>query len=261
MATPKGAGNPFYNPRPDLQTAFNQGTMTDTGSASYQTWDDVVKNDRNVRDALAVSPENATNYLRAAYGLPNTYKVDEQGNIKDTHGFLVRNLWWIAPAALVGGSVLDAVAGGGGSSAGSATPKAGAISGTGAKIGTEIAKNAPKTATNGKSVLDALKSAVSTPKGLAGVAGAGMELARLFRGPGDGAGNPFGASSLEDQAAEALKLQTDRLRATQPVFDSVINQAYGMTPMSYRSQTPPAAFTPNRAREGAYVYESPRFGR
>lgn len=81
---------------------------------------------------------------------------------------------------------------------------------------------------------------------------------------GFGTGNsPFGGgdtAGLMDEARKSLELQRHRVEQAQPVYDTLVNMAYGSSPMTSRGSAP-AGYTPNAAPQGAYAYQGPRFGR
>lgn len=209
MPTPKG-GRPVYNPSPAIQTSINQGGRIKAvaNPSAITDWQQVVDKDENLR---GLTPEAATNYLRATWGLPSTYKLDRTGNIVDAHGYVMRNLWWIGPAALVGASAIGAAVGGGGGAAAlptsvegvtaiHAVPPAVSIGGT---YGTGVV--APVVAaTTGNSVVNAIKK------------GAGSLSARdwadlAFRGVGIGT-TIWGANKASDASKEAADIEAAAYR-------------------------------------------------
>ena len=222
MEANKGAGRPYYRPSPALQTSIGQGTgiTAPPGAAGFTDWQQVVNGDPNLR---GLSPEAATNYLRGAYGLSSDYKLDAKGNIVDTQGFLVRNLWWIAPTALVGGSALGSLGSGGGATAtlGPSTPAniaattaattaggpaapAALTLGAG-KMGAGVLPNIATTAAT-----TALKGGGSTVGKILGLGAAGLGLANSVRQP-----------PANKQLEDLLGIATDRVNSSKPLFDAL----------------------------------------
>jgi hypothetical protein len=122
-------GTPFYNPRPDMQTAFNQGStpVPSASARAAKTYDEIMRLDPNA-DPRRVGPYAAENYMRAVYALSPHYKVNERGEIVNRQNFYQRNQWWIAPATMIGASYIPGGGGAptGGSQAASTAPGAAA---------------------------------------------------------------------------------------------------------------------------------------
>lgn len=106
------------------------------------------------------------------------------------------------------------------------------------------------------SVVDKLKKMITTPDGVKSLVSLIPALSSLRS---SGGGNSFKDTGLEDEIRESLALQRKRLEQTQPVYDTLVNMAYGGTPTRYRGNAP-AGYTPSPGPQGAYQYESPRFG-
>lgn len=116
------------------------------------------------------------------------------------------------------------------------------------------------------SVLSALKGVggkvtdfLTSKNGVRDVAGLASILPML-RASGGGGSSPFG-DVPETEIADAYALQKRRTMATQPAFDALVSQAYGMSPMRYRGAAPEGY--PAAAKEpvsGAYAYRGPSFG-
>ncbi|MEQ1726744.1 MAG: hypothetical protein ABL982_00070 [Vicinamibacterales bacterium] len=276
-------GSPFYNPRPDMQTAFNQGTAQapPAGAQVAKTYDEIMSLDPNA-DPKRVGAQAATNYLRATYGLKPSLRVNDEGKIVDAHGFLARNLWWIGPASIFAAGAVGAL-----SQAGSPTMVGTAVGetntiggvaadgllpatfGTGAGVsvpaaiegagGVTAARQVAQSATGAKGIAGQVVDWAKDPKNLVGLAATIPTAVNALKSPGN---SPFGNAALEAQVNEALSMQTARYKQMQPAVDSLVNQAYGMTPIRYRSAQAPATFTPNQpaAPGTAYAYQSPRFG-
>jgi hypothetical protein len=105
-------GRPVYNPSPAIQSGYLGGSLrSPTGAETFHDWQDVIARDPNLSRLRQQSPESATNYLRAAYGLGTDYKLNAEGQLVDSHNFLMRNLWWLGPAAVVGGGLAGALTG------------------------------------------------------------------------------------------------------------------------------------------------------
>ena len=92
----------------------------------------------------------------------------------------------------------------------------------------------------------------------------GLPLAALIPAMSNlkGSSSPFGGDTagLMDEARKSLELQRHRVEQAQPVYDTLVNMAYGSSPMTSRGSAP-AGYTPNEAPQGAYAYQGPRFGR
>lgn len=136
---------------------------------------------------------------------------------------------------------------------GAVTPSAaaGGSMATGA-AGTAAAGAAPSFASR-------LSNMVTTPKGIAGLAALIPSLRSVLSGGGSssGLGN---ATGIEDEITKALAMQRQRTEQAQPVYDAMVNMAYGMTPTRYRPATAPAGYQPNTPAKDAYQYQAPRFG-
>ena len=76
---------------------------------------------------------------------------------------------------------------------------------------------------------------------------------------GGNSNSPFNDPAVSDEIKQGLALQRKRLEQTQPALDTLVNMAYGMSPTRYRGPAP-AGYTPNEAPQGAYQYQTPRFG-
>lgn len=90
-----------------------------------------------------------------------------------------------------------------------------------------------------------------------------MGLAALLPSLTGGGGNsPFGGDTagLMDEARKSLELQRHRVEQAQPVYDTLVNMSYGMSPKAYRGPAP-QGYTANKAPEGAYEFTAPQFGR
>lgn len=131
------------------------------------------------------------------------------------------------------------------------------------------------------SVLGKLKSLLTSQGGLKDAAGLAALLPLLKSGGGStsgtGAGtatlptdNPFADLALPPaqtyagapaEARDAYALQKRRVDQTQPAFDALVNQAYGMTPTRYRGAPPEGMPAAAQAPvSGAYAYRGPQFG-
>lgn len=135
MATYGGINNrpmaPTYNPA--IATGFyanpaNRGKkLSDLWGMmpAFNSWDDAARHDWSgagqSNPAFAnLSDDGRTNLLRSVYGLSSEYQV-RNGQLVNSRPWLARNAWWLAPAAMVGGSALGALGGaGGGAGAGAA---------------------------------------------------------------------------------------------------------------------------------------------
>lgn len=115
-------GNPMApQPSAAIQTGYyanpaNRGKRPEEITATlprFTSWDEAL---RHPSIASLGSDEARTNYLRDVYGLSGELKV-ENGQVVNRRGFLARNAWWLAPAAMVGASAAPAVLGGGGTGA------------------------------------------------------------------------------------------------------------------------------------------------
>lgn len=128
-----------------------------------------------------------------------------------------------------------------------------AAGGAGAAAAVNAAGKAAKSLGGG--VLDALKD----PKNIAGLAALIPLLMQTFKGGDQGA---FGGDAMNDEIAQSLALQRQRVEQTQPVFDTLVNMAYGGAPTRYRG-APPAGYPASAQAPvaGPYQYQGPRFGR
>lgn len=105
----------------------------------------------------------------------------------------------------------------------------------------------------GSSVIDKIIKAATSPGEIATLA---TLLPSLI---GGGHSSPFGDVNVSDELSKTLALQRGRMEQAQPVYDTLVNMAYGMSPTRSRGSAP-AGYTPNPAPSGAYQFEAPRFG-
>lgn len=101
-----------------------------------------------------------------------------------------------------------------------------------------------------------LKSAMKSPRDLAGLAA----LIPMLSNMGSGGGSPFDESGVNDEITKSLAMQRGRMEQAQPVYDTLVNMAYGMSPTRYRGGPAPAGYTANAPAKDAYQYQAPRFG-
>lgn len=199
---------------------------------------------------------------------PDGWVVNQAGHIyKNENG-------WLLPvvAAAVG------TAGVAGLFAGGAAP---AVGGTGsaAAAGIDAGGVAPAVGTGvgagvidgidlGAAGVDALPVAHSgvpnflkDPKSLASIAALIPTIRTLTGGNGSNGNSPFGGntSGLMDQINEGLATGNQRVKQAQPVYDALVNQAYGRTPSRYRGAAP-AGYAGDAAPAGAYQFTPPQFG-
>lgn len=106
------------------------------------------------------------------------------------------------------------------------------------------------------SLSDLLKKAMADPKNWASMAA----LIPLLTNGGGGGNNLFNDPALAGEVKDTLALQRKRMEQAQPVYDTLVNMSYGMSPTRYRGPQAPAGYTPNAPPEGAYDYKGPRFG-
>jgi hypothetical protein len=161
-----------------------------------------------------------------------------------------------AAASQAGGTVVPAAEGGAGI-VGNIAPWT-AAGGSALPAGVGAAGAGAGAAAAGGSILSKLKDIV--PDSVDDVA-KWAALAPAFTnalGVG-GNDNAFGNSDIENEVKQMLSLQRSRVEQAQPVYDSLVNMAYGMTPTRYRGNAP-AGYTANQEPQGAYRYEGPRFG-
>jgi len=222
-------------------------------------------------------------------------QIDPAGNVNTDHGLSTAwsNPWFRYPliaggalataGALGAGPLAGALGGGSGATAGGATAGGGLLPGiSGAQLGAmQTAGIAPAagmgasggalaagsatgsvfplaagTASGGGSALmKGLKNAV--PNSVQDIAGLAA-LAPMFMG--GGGSNPFSDTNVSNEISQTLALQRQRMQQAQPVYDALVNMAYGMSPTRYRGATAPAGSTANAAPEGAYRYQAPTFG-
>ena len=98
---------------------------------------------------------------------------------------------------------------------------------------------------------------LNDPNRIAQVAGLIPAFQNLFSGGGEGA---FGANSdLMKGINEDMGAARKRYQQAGPIYDALINMAYGRTPTQYRGAAP-AGYSGDRAPEGGYAFTPPRFG-
>lgn len=110
----------------------------------------------------------------------------------------------------------------------------------------------------GGSIIDRLRRMATTPEGIQSLMSLAPLLSSLKRGTGDG-GSDLGTSGIEDQIRRSMELSNRRMEQSQPVYDTLVNMAYGSTPTRQRGAAP-AGYAPSPGPQGAYAYQSPRFG-
>jgi hypothetical protein len=103
--------------------------------------------------------------------------------------------------------------------------------------------------------VDRIKDLITDPSQIAGLAGLAVSTASGGRSGGDS----LAASGVNDEITRSMALARQRMEQTQPVYDTLVNMAYGSTPVRSRGAAP-AGYQPNQAPSGAYQYQSPRFG-
>jgi hypothetical protein len=126
----------------------------------------------------------------------------------------------------------------------------GSVPGTGGGGGSQV----PQTS---QGIADQLRNMMDSPGDLAALA----SLIPLLSGLGGGGDNPFGDDAMNEELTKGLAAQRQRFEQAQPVYDTLVNMSYGMSPTRYRGAAP--AGYPQTARaapSGAYQYQSPRFG-
>ncbi len=195
---------------------------------------------------------------RQRLGIPDNYYPDPrtQGQtLYDPNQNQFRDAAITGGSLAAGGYGLGAVLGGGAAPAASSTTAAGTAGVSapafGAPAAAATAAGAAPAAAN--SLMDSLKKMGTDPQTLAGIAS-------LFAMAGGGGNSPFGdTDDLNGEVTKSLALQRGRIEQAQPVYDALVNQAYGMTPQAYRG-TAPAGFKPQPEPSGPYAYQSPRFG-
>lgn len=104
------------------------------------------------------------------------------------------------------------------------------------------------------SILRKLQSSVTDPRNIAGLAA----LAPMFTSLGGGNSGLPGGDALNNEITQSLALQRQRVQQAQPVYDTLVNMAYGMTPSGYRGAAPQGYAAP--ATADSYTYQPPRFG-
>lgn len=125
-----------------------------------------------------------------------------------------------------------------------------ALSGAGAGAGA----GAGSTAASGG--IAGLKAALTNPGKLAGLAAATVPAFLGASGAGSGTGDP---KELNAQIQRMLAQQEQRVTQAQPIYDTLVNMAYGMSPTAYRGQAP-AGYTAPAEPSGAYKFQPPVFG-
>lgn len=112
---------------------------------------------------------------------------------------------------------------------------------------------APQTS---QGVADQVRNLMDSPRDWAALAALLPML-----GLGGGGASPFDEDTLNAELTKGLEAQRKRFEQAQPVYDTLVNMAYGMSPTRYRGAAPTGY--PKAAQQpadGAYRYQSPRFG-
>lgn len=234
--------------------------------------------------ALALTPaqrKQAEAWVRAHVGDIGNLEIDPAGNANQNEGFWKQAKEW-GPA--VGGSALalfgvpglfnGALTGGSTAAAGGTSSAAGGaegllpattpvpyssvalsppgFAGAGGVAGGGGIGAATGLTSAGSSVIDKIVKAATSPGGLA-------TLATLIPSLMGGGSNPFGDVNVSEELSKTLALQRGRMEQAQPVYDTLVNMAYGTSPIRSRGDAP-SGYTPNPAPSGAYQYQAPRFG-
>lgn len=115
---------------------------------------------------------------------------------------------------------------------------------------------------NAQSIAAQLQAAMKDPKKWAQFAPLLPALMAAFGGGGGGGGgnNPFSDSGLTGEIKDSLAMQRKRMEQAQPVYDTLVNMSYGMSPTRYRGASAPEGYKANGPPQGPYQYEGPRFG-
>lgn len=80
-------------------------------SPEASSWDQVLQDPTFRKVLTAEGPKAATNWLRDRYALDGDWAVDQTGELVPRQNWLQRNMWWAAPAAILGGiGIASAVA-------------------------------------------------------------------------------------------------------------------------------------------------------
>lgn len=178
----------------------------------------------------------------------------------------------VAGSAMAGFGAAGAAGSGGGASGGGAAAASGGVPAMPWTIpaGFEASMGAapPAAAAAGGGLLGGLKNFLTSKKGVGDVAGLAALLPLLTSRGGGGGSTPFADLKLpaDDPALlndtrAAYALQQKRVNQTQPAFDALVSQAYGMTPMRYRGAAPEGVSSEaTAAPSGAYAYRGPQFG-
>ncbi len=206
--------------RPSLSPALATGLYANPANAgksledilkasplpTFGSWEDALKQDWTKTpygDQLAGNEGAQTNYLRSVYGLSPDYKV-QNGQIVNAKNFVERNIGWLGPAALIGGSALGAAFSG-----------AGAGAGVGAGVGASTGAGT---------------TAAASATGAAAAAGAhGMTLGSLLTSPLFGqipnlVGTVYGAKKQGQSNDLAAQLQRESLAQAQKLAEAQLAQ-------------------------------------
>lgn len=182
-----------------------------------------------------------------------------------------KNLPWMLPAAGFGVSLASGAGGAGAAGAGGASPSfagdaAAATAGIDSTLGAGVvggmdlgAAGTAGLSTTGGGLLGRLAGIIKNPAEIAKLA-ALVPAFKTLTGDGSNGNNPFAAGSpLMDEATKSVALGNKRMEQAQPVYDSLVNMAYGRMPTRYRGAAP-SGYSGDAAPEGAYQYTAPKFG-
>lgn len=220
-----------------------------------------VSRGRGQAEALALQRYIESPGMRQRLGIPNNYWPDPRTNgqtLYDPNQNVWRDTALTGGAMAAGGYGLGAALGGAPAAAGGG---AGTI--TGPLTADEIfgasavpTATATTTAAAAPTAADRLKKALTNPKDIAPFL-AMIPMLTSMAG-GSGGNNPFNDAGITDEIKQGMALQRKRLEQTQPVYDTLVNMSYGMSPSRYRGAAP-TGYTPNAAPSGPYQYQGPRF--
>lgn len=191
---------------------------------------------------------------------PDRSKYDIVPNEQGGYQADKKNPWltYGIPAAV--GSIFAAgpfLQGGGAVASATGGIQPGMIANSAPNLGAAVA---PTAATGVPAFTSMLHQLISTPQGLASLVALIPALKAMSSG--SGGSNPFGGNSdLMGQINDGMAMQNARTKQAQPVYDALINQAYGRTPTRYRGAAPAGYPAGGDAPpDGAYKFSAPQFG-
>lgn len=105
-----------------------------------------------------------------------------------------------------------------------------------------------------------IRKALTTGEGVEALAPLIPMLFQMVNGNSGNGGGGMSRGALEGDITNANAIAKRRLEQVSPIYDTMVNQAFGTSPTHYRSSTAPDGYKPNEAPAGPYAYQAPRFG-